>query len=89
MEYFYFWESGMWIFPTIGCIIMIFIMMIFCRGCFTGSYCQFPWYRHWDRDRHTKDSNYSESALEILNRRYASGEIAKEEYEQMKKDILS
>lgn len=26
--------------------------------------------------------------LEILNKRYASGEISKEEYEQKKKDIL-
>ncbi len=28
-----------------------------------------------------------ESALEILNRRYARGEISKEQFEEMKKDI--
>ncbi len=29
------------------------------------------------------------SALDILNRRYAQGEIGREEYEAMKRDILS
>ncbi len=29
----------------------------------------------------------SESALDILNKRYAKGEITKEQYDQMKKDI--
>ncbi len=29
------------------------------------------------------------SALDILSRRYAQGEISREEYEQMKRDILS
>ena len=89
MNSFYFWDSGMWIFPTIGFAIMIFCIVIFCRGCFTGSYCWFPFYRHWEHGRYTKDNKYSESALEILNKRYASGEISKEEYERMKRDILS
>ena len=36
-----------------------------------------------------KGEHHPESALDILNKRYASGEINKEEFEQMKKDILS
>jgi len=30
----------------------------------------------------------ADSALEILKRRYARGEISKEQFEEMKKDIL-
>jgi putative membrane protein len=81
------WQSGMWVFPVIGCGIMMFMcfmMMIFSRRGFGGS-C----FRPWDYDRYTKENTGSESALEILNRRYAGGEITKEEYERIKRDILS
>lgn len=35
-----------------------------------------------------RESSQEESALEILKKRYAMGEINKEEYEKIKKDIL-
>ncbi len=80
----------MWIFPIIGIIVMLFIVfMIFGRGGFMGGCGRNGHDRHYhDDDRHyTKDSSRSESAVDILNKRYAKGEITKEEFERMKKDI--
>ncbi|MCL4542543.1 MAG: SHOCT domain-containing protein [Deltaproteobacteria bacterium] len=88
MPYF-FWGSGMWIFPIIGIIVILLIVfMIFGRGGFMGGCGGNGHDRHYhDDNRHyTKDSR-SESAMDILNKRYAKGEITKEEFERMKKDI--
>ena len=38
---------------------------------------------------HVETAHGGDSSLEILKRRYASGEINKDEYEQKKKDLLS
>lgn len=76
---FYWWPS-MWLFPIIMPIIMVVLMLtvlyfLFGRGGFRP-----PLYG---------PGGESESALEILKKRYVKGEITKEEFEQMKKDILS
>ena len=92
MEQFCFGNSGMWVFPMIGCCVMMFfciVMFIFCRRGFSGSCFGFPTNRNWNSGGFPKDANSSETALEILNRRYAKGEVSKEEYERIKKDILS
>jgi putative membrane protein len=39
------------------------------------------------RQPEKKNSNTNESALDILKKRYALGEISREEFEKMKKDI--
>lgn len=74
--------GGMWIFPMIMFVVMIiFIFLIFgSRG------WRPPW---WEPGGHNKQGGETESALEILKKRYAKGEITKEEFEQMKKDILA
>jgi len=73
--------SGMWIFPMVIFTLMIIFMFIFIgrRG------CRPPW---WYSERHYDKTEGTDSALEILKKRYAKGEITKEEFEEMKKSIL-
>ncbi len=74
--------GGMWIFPMIMLVVVIIFLFVF-FGRWGG---RPPW---WGPGGHHREGGESETALEILNKRYAKGEITKEEFEQMKKDILS
>ncbi len=78
----YFWWGGMWIFPIIMLIVMVVVVFLI----FGHSNFRPPWHGY---DRFFGDQGGSETALEILKKRYAKGEITKEEFEQMKKDILT
>ncbi len=84
-----FWSGGFLIFPIIGFACMIiFMFLMFGRRGFRP-----PWqgpgrYDGASRDRYDSGSRESETALEILEKRYARGEISKEEFDQMKKDLL-
>ncbi|MHB1688992.1 MAG: SHOCT domain-containing protein [Ignavibacteriaceae bacterium] len=79
----YFWGSGMWIFPIVMLVVMLIVVsLIFGRGGFRP-----PWW--YDSTKYHSQDEDRETPLEILKTRYAKGEITKEQFEQMKKDILS
>ena len=82
----YVWWGPMWFFPMVMPIIMLVVLLlclyfIFGRGGFRP-----PWQNN---DRTYSHGGEVESALEILKKRYAKGEITKDEFEQMRRDILS
>ena len=74
--------GGWWVFPTIMFVVMIIFFFRFFRrgGCFP------PWWNFRGPDR---EGGERDTALEILKKRYAKGEITKDEFAKMKKDISS
>jgi putative membrane protein len=62
-----------WIFPLIMIAFCFFMMRGGFGMCGHGS--------------HRKDGNSSESARDILDKRYAGGEIDKTEYEEKKREL--
>jgi putative membrane protein len=77
----YFFKSGYWIIPLIMIIIcfLLFKLKVFGKGGFRP-----PWQ---DSSESGSENRGSGTALEILKKRYAKGEITKNEFEQMKRDL--
>jgi len=88
MEPHMWWEGGfrwMWIFPFTFMVIMILFVAA----------CVFGFFRRpsgWGPScplcgGNAGGSKDSDTARQILDRRYASGEITREQYEEMKQDL--
>jgi putative membrane protein len=77
----YFFKSGYWIIPLIMIILcfLLFKLKVFGKGGFRP-----PWQ---DSSQSGSENREPGTALEILKNRYAKGEITKNEFEQMKKDL--
>jgi uncharacterized membrane protein len=76
-----------WMFPMMLFMLLVFGVIFFfaCRSFFHGTH-------HWGPPSRMTDrpwSDPSHSALQILNERFARGEIQKDEYGEKKAAILS
>jgi putative membrane protein len=76
----YFWSEWWIIFPIFGFITMIFFTIMMIRRMSYWGYRR----GYWWEGRGQRDSD---SALDILNKRYAQGEISKQEYDQIREDL--
>ncbi len=75
-----FGPGKMWFMPVICIAIFVVLFLVFRRG------GRGPFFS--DRKGRIDNPEYgNSSAIDILNNRYAKGEISKEEYDRMKKDI--
>ena len=76
------WPVFGWGFGGFG-VIMLIIMIVFWGLIIWGIVVLIRWLSSGGRTSYTRH----ETALEILKRRYASGEITKAEFEEKKRDI--
>jgi putative membrane protein len=76
----HFWWGGWWMFPMAMPIIMILVALVVVYFLFGRGGYRPPWDRY-------PSGREMETPLDILKKRYARGEIKKEEFDQMKKDL--
>jgi putative membrane protein len=82
-----FWMGGVWILPIIM-IILLGVVFFVIRPRMSGR--GGPWFERRGSDQDSqgiREDGDSETPLEILQKRYARGEITKEEYEEIKRDL--
>jgi len=71
-----------WVFPVLGVFLIALILFLAVRHPHSGNE------GIEDSPERIAKAKAAKPALKILNKRYASGEITKEEYEYTKKNIL-
>ena len=78
-----------WIFTIIFWALVIWLVVALIRGWRPGKGCCGMGHDQGGHDGHKEGGAGKKSAQDILDERYAKGEIKKEEYEQKKKDLKS
>ncbi len=73
--------TGMWIFPVIGIVVFLFVIYFVFTRIFPGGGPFGGW------GGQGGGSPGPQSPMDVLKMRYAKGEIGREEFERMKKDI--
>ena len=77
--------GGWWMFPVVMPLVMIMVLVTLLYFVFGGGGVRRPWWH--DSDAPSTRPKDSETAIEIVKKRYAKGEINREEFEQIKKDL--
>lgn len=79
-----------WIFPLFGFAMML-LMMLFFVSIFAGRGSPMDWmFGNWSRDTQTRppfSAGGHESPLDIVKARYARGEINKEQFDAMRREL--
>ena len=75
----HFWSGGAWLIPVLMCVAMMVVCSLISRRRGFASW-GWPCGRRFYRDS-------TETPLEILQKRYARGDITKEDFERMQSDV--
>ena len=78
------WFGPWCLFPLIGLVLIIVVLFLVFGP--RGPFAHFAG-RGWGDTASRSEGRTGESPLDILKRRYAGGEITREQFEQMRRDI--